>query len=498
MLAGNLQIQHEEGTQDDVNRNAETKVIESQSVAPDKYDDYDLSHLMMSEDESDGDDDEDFVPTFEETEYSEDDETTSLEEEELAVAEPIDANNEIALLEMERRIPLAELHARYKMVCAMDGDEDLPVVVVDPPQSDRAVEPEPLPSDHAAVEPNLDAEPLSSDHAAVEPNLDAEPLPSNHAAVEPNLDAEPLPSDHAAVEPNLDVELPDMVASRVSCEELMRRLKARVPTAKRQKTGESSRAHPLPPPGPQSWTLRSCDSRPSLASTTADLSARVAEPVVHVPLTTSAHWAVDLPPTASLMRGDIPIDALVRSLLLPRDSELYEGCPNFRPALESLLRQVAMDDTLRATRARLEAERKARSELEVKCAMLESRLRVLDAKHVALCTKYSDLEVRRANETKEHEDALTLAVSRYKSSEAFNQDVKAYSTAHMEELVTSWITTDAGRERIVAEGELLYDVGQYTMQRDIYAVLRRQDEAFDPVPWGLPSELENPDPAATA
>lgn len=107
----------------------------------------------------------------------------------------------------------------------------------------------------------------------------------------------------------------------------MRRLKARrVPVAKRQNTGESSRAHLMPPP--------------SSAFTTVDLSARVVEPMVQISASTlpapatSAHWAVDLPPTASLMRGEIPIDALVRSLLLPRDSKLYEGNPDFRPALE--------------------------------------------------------------------------------------------------------------------------------------------------------------------
>ncbi|XP_031103378.1 protein PHOTOPERIOD-INDEPENDENT EARLY FLOWERING 1 isoform X1 [Ipomoea triloba] len=62
----------------------------------------------------DGDDDEDFVATFEETECYMDDETTLLEEEELAKADPNDATNEIALLKTDCEIPIAELLARYK------------------------------------------------------------------------------------------------------------------------------------------------------------------------------------------------------------------------------------------------------------------------------------------------------------------------------------------------------------------------------------------------
>nr|GMC60492.1 tubby-related protein 1-like isoform X1 [Ipomoea batatas] len=35
--------------------------------------------------------------------------------------------------------------------------------------------------------------------------------------------------------------------------------------------------------------------------------------------------------------------------------------------------------------------------------------------------------------------------------------------------------------------------GQYKIQRDLYATLRRQDKGFDPVSWGLPAELGDPE-----
>nr|GMD28190.1 serine/threonine-protein phosphatase 7 long form homolog [Ipomoea batatas] len=138
------------------------------------------------------------------------------------------------------------------------------------------------------------------------------------------------------------------------------------------------------------------------------------------------------------------------------------------------------------------------SRLETRLALQESQLRVLEAKQKELATKYMQLQARRISEAKEHEEALSLAVSRYRSSEAFKKDVEDYTTAHMEELVTSWIATNAGTERIAAEGVLMYDVGQYTMQRNIYAVLHRLDNAFDPAAWGLPAKLENPDPTTPA
>ncbi|CAH9068505.1 unnamed protein product [Cuscuta epithymum] len=65
--------------------------------------------------EQDGvDDDGDFVTAFEDSESYVDDETTLLEEEELAKAEPNGADNEILLLQMEGEIPIDELLARYK------------------------------------------------------------------------------------------------------------------------------------------------------------------------------------------------------------------------------------------------------------------------------------------------------------------------------------------------------------------------------------------------
>ncbi|KAL2464783.1 Protein PHOTOPERIOD-INDEPENDENT EARLY FLOWERING 1 [Forsythia ovata] len=81
----------------------------------------------MLDDMNDEQDDDDFVlSTGEEKDFDMDDETTLLEEEELAKAESNDSVDEIALLQRESEIPIHELLARYKKEC--DTDEDVDVV----------------------------------------------------------------------------------------------------------------------------------------------------------------------------------------------------------------------------------------------------------------------------------------------------------------------------------------------------------------------------------
>nr|GMC95828.1 tubby-related protein 1-like isoform X2 [Ipomoea batatas] len=82
--------------------------------------------------------------------------------------------------------------------------------------------------------------------------------------------------------------------------------------------------------------------------------------------------------------------------------------------------------------------------------------------------------------------------------DAYRRDVEAHIAFHIDDIVTTWFATEAGRERIAFEGLLTFDVGQYAIQRDLYAALRQRDKSFDIVAWGLLPALDNPDLAATA
>lgn len=193
---------------------------------------------------------------------------------------------------------------------------------------------------------------------------------------------------------------------------------------------------------------------------------------------------VDLPSTASLLQGDIPLDDLARSLSLPRDLVACEGGSGLRPLFEAIVRQTAMEGKLRSTQALLDEEVR-------RSAGLSETLGLREKAHAVEVRKY-------VVELKKLKEDLALTVPRYRESEAFQKDVEDYVALHMEDLVTRWFATEAGRERIAAEGLLMYDVGQYAMQRDIYTALGRRDATFDPLAWGLPAKLANPDPAASA
>ncbi|XP_071911485.1 protein PHOTOPERIOD-INDEPENDENT EARLY FLOWERING 1-like isoform X3 [Coffea arabica] len=89
---------------------------------PNKFQDWEKQCIL--DDYSDEQDDEDFdIGTGEEKDDFMDDETTLLEEEELAKAEPNDAPNEIALLQKESEIPIEDLLARYKKDWDSEKDE---------------------------------------------------------------------------------------------------------------------------------------------------------------------------------------------------------------------------------------------------------------------------------------------------------------------------------------------------------------------------------------
>ena len=171
-----------------------------------------------------------------------------------------------------------------------------------------------------------------------------------------------------------------------------------------------------------------------------------------------------------------------------------------------------LGDTLAATRTSLEVERSARQRSDSRLAAVEEELKKAqeasqaaeEARRTAeearktldeTCTR---LEALRVREAEEHELALGSAVLDYKRSEVFEEDARGFLAEHMDELFDEWATTPEGRDRIGIEGLLMTDMGRYTMQRDIYATLRRRDGTFDPVTWGLPEVLGNPDPEAGA
>ncbi|CAI9097423.1 OLC1v1033851C2 [Oldenlandia corymbosa var. corymbosa] len=78
----------------------------------------------LLEDLTDEQDDEDFYLANGEEKYEMDDETTILEEEELAKAETNDSQMEISLLQKESEIPIEELLARYKKEWNSEEEDD--------------------------------------------------------------------------------------------------------------------------------------------------------------------------------------------------------------------------------------------------------------------------------------------------------------------------------------------------------------------------------------
>nr|GMD78345.1 uncharacterized protein LOC109181117 [Ipomoea batatas] len=133
---------------------------------------------------------------------------------------------------------------------------------------------------------------------------------------------------------------------------------------------------------------------------------------------TDLRWSVDLPASISLIRGDVPSETVMRSLLLPHDLDLCRCRPNFSLMLEtfhlcasvqSFVHYGAMGDALVTTQAQLKAETRVH---------LES---------------YSKLEAKGG-------------------------DVKTYIAEHVEEAFQSLKSTAAGRDRVAEDGLFMHDV----------------------------------------
>nr|GMC79760.1 tubby-related protein 1-like isoform X1 [Ipomoea batatas] len=133
-------------------------------------------------------------------------------------------------------------------------------------------------------------------------------------------------------------------------------------------------------------------------------------------------------------------------LVSPRDEELCQGRPDYRSLLETVVRYGAMGRALASTQGQLEAESRARLELEGQMG------------------------------------ALNL------------QYVRTYMSEHAEESYGMLKATRVGKRCVTMDCAHMHDLGEYDMQREIYSGLRRRDASFDPVAWGLPSELMDPEP----
>nr|GMC69101.1 tubby-related protein 1-like isoform X1 [Ipomoea batatas] len=158
----------------------------------------------------------------------------------------------------------------------------------------------------------------------------------------------------------------------------------------------------------------------------------------------------------------MPAEAVMLSLVSPRDEELCQGRPDYRPFLEAAVRYGAMGKALVSTQGQLEAESRARLELEGQRGALN-----LHCEQLVACERRA-LEEAAARDRRAAEEATATAVRCYRESEAFPRDVRAYMAEHAEESYQALKTTRAGK-----------------------------DATFDPVAWGLPAELMDPEPLAT-
>nr|GMD47517.1 tubby-related protein 1-like isoform X1 [Ipomoea batatas] len=174
---------------------------------------------------------------------------------------------------------------------------------------------------------------------------------------------------------------------------------------------------------------------------------------------TPPSWPVSIPPSVSLLQGDVLAVDVMRSLVSTRDKESCRGRPDYRSLMELNFQREQMD--LRERRA-LEGQRAA--------------------------------EERALAGQRAVEEASAVAVTHYRESSAFPVDVRAYISEHVEESYGALKATRAGKRYVAMEAAHMTDIGEYDMQHKIYTQLRCRDPTFDPEAWGLPLELMDPEP----
>nr|GLL21867.1 uncharacterized protein LOC109181117 [Ipomoea trifida] len=218
-------------------------------------------------------------------------------------------------------------------------------------------------------------------------------------------------------------------------------------------------------------------SRHSSASTTADNPApgfATSAPGFAAPMgstfampSASPSWPVSIPPSVSLLQGDVPAEDVMRSLISARDRESCRGRPDYRAMIEAMVRYGAMGDAL-------EVEAKARQELEAQMGSLN-----LQCEQLSFQREQMALREKRALEgQRAAEERSAMAVSRYRESSAFPVDVRAYISEHVEESYEALKATRAGSRYVAMEAAHMADI----------------DPSFDPEAWGLPLELMDPEP----
>nr|GMC85981.1 tubby-related protein 1-like isoform X2 [Ipomoea batatas] len=267
--------------------------------------------------------------------------------------------------------------------------------------------------------------------------------------------------------------------------------------SKSPRRGEPSRSR-APRASPRATPLDQAPvprSRHSSVSTTADNPApgfSAPAPGFAAPMgstfampATPPSWPVSVPPSVSLLQGDVLAEDVVRSLVSAHDKELCRGRPDYRSLMETVVRYGAMGDAL-------EAEAKARLELEAQMGALNLQCEQLNFQREQMA-----LRERRALEgQRAAEEASAVAVTCYRESAAFPVDVRAYISEHAKESYGVLKATKAGKRYVTMEAAHMADIGEYDMQHKIYTQLRCQDPTFDPEAWGLPLELMDPEPQA--
>ncbi|XP_019197989.1 PREDICTED: uncharacterized protein LOC109191782 [Ipomoea nil] len=252
---------------------------------------------------------------------------------------------------------------------------------------------------------------------------------------------------------------------------------------KRRKTGESSHAASDargPPRVSRRREVRSTsDVDHASDGPPADSTLRVSMPAAP-PRDGATDWTIHFPASASLLDGDVPPEALLRCLVQPRDMARHEDHAVFRPLLETVVHTMTLERAMGNVREQLATEMRARQ-------VVSDRLAALEDQHTALID--SRLRERNAHQLALKE-AARVAVSAYKDSQAFIQDIQAYISAHPQETLTHLTSFPAGNECVGRHGMELYEAGESTMQGKIYAALRARDPSFDPAAWGLPEEFE--------
>ncbi|CAH9096642.1 unnamed protein product [Cuscuta epithymum] len=218
-------------------------------------------------------------------------------------------------------------------------------------------------------------------------------------------------------------------------------------------TGEGSRASTQDPPNKKQKSI------PALQGEVASSSSA---PVTNAPMTKEA-WHV------------------TRSTSGTRDVMLKEG-------LKSLIDGPMDDDCLHAVAElilKISEKNRQHVEREQELLMLLSEERAI---HKRLGEEIDNHKVRAAQERDAHVAELT------KVRMKIDVEREHYIDSHLEEIAERWLNTPAGEDRLDKDGALCFNLGEYSKQQEIYAILKGKHGVSCIADWGLPFEIPNPEP----